>query len=481
MSNFERDNEMARRIAEKVAEKGGRTFYVGGLVRDRMLGKPNKDVDIEIHGVEFEDLKGILENLGHLDERKVGDNFGILNLKGYDVDIAMPRSEKPSGEGGHKDFIIDVDPYIGYENAAKRRDFTINAMMEDVLTGEVLDYYGGKEDIKNGVIRHVDDTTYVDDPLRVLRAAQFAARFNFDVAPETVEISRKMDLTKLSRERIAGELDKALMKAEKPSVFFDELGKMNQLHDWFPEVEALANTPQGAAHHPEGDVYKHTMMVLDEAAKVKNETSNPRYFMVAALCHDFGKPLVTEYNEEKGKIQSLGHDEAGVEPAKAFIKRVYNENDMTKYVKNMVELHMKSTALTNNNSSKKSFFKMYDTSVNPKDLIMLSKCDHLGRSVEGKTFDDREKVLNERLAQFEDAMSKPHVTGGDLIAKGYSPGPKFKEMLDYAHKCRLAEVDKDTVMRQIRGQFGKSPLEQVMNTADNIEERSDNVLVKEKE
>lgn len=185
------DLEMAKKIAEKVSEKGGRTFFVGGFVRDKLLGKENKDIDIEIHNITPEDLRKVLNTLGTVTE--MGASFGILGLKGFDIDIAQPRTEKATGRG-HKDFEVFVDPFIGFDKAARRRDFTINALMEDVLTGEILDFFGGKEDLKNGIIRHVDKNTFIEDPLRVLRAAQFAARFNFKVANETIELAKGMKL-----------------------------------------------------------------------------------------------------------------------------------------------------------------------------------------------------------------------------------------------------------------------------------------------
>ena len=194
---------MTEKIAARVAQKGGRTFFVGGYVRDKVMGKENKDIDIEIHGVTPECLGEILDGLGKRTE--MGADFGIFGLKGYDVDIAMPRKEEATGRG-HKDFTVYVDPFLGTEKAAKRRDFTMNALMEDVLTGELIDHFGGVEDIRNGVIRHVNSLTFVEDPLRVLRAAQFAARFGFQVADETVALSKTMDLSALARERIMGEL-----------------------------------------------------------------------------------------------------------------------------------------------------------------------------------------------------------------------------------------------------------------------------------
>ena len=320
MTNVEKDLNMAKKIAIEVDKKGGKTFFVGGFVRDKLIGKENKDIDIEIHGITPDVLKDILKELGTVTE--MGAAFGILGLKGFELDIAQPRMEKANGRG-HKDFEVFVDPFIGEKNAAMRRDFTINALMQNVLTNEILDFFGGIEDLNNGIIRHVNDDTFVEDPLRVLRAAQFAARFGFNVADETINIAKNMDLTTLAKERIFGEMEKALLKATKPAIFFEMLRKMNQLDVWFPELKALIGVPQNPIFHPEGDVWNHTMMVLNAAATFKHNTKEPLWFMIAALTHDFGKPLAT--TNENGVIKALKHEELGVDVADTFLTRINNE------------------------------------------------------------------------------------------------------------------------------------------------------------
>ena len=172
---------MSRKIAALVNELGGKTYYVGGMVRDELLGIESKDVDIEVHGITPGQLENILDSVG--EKLKIGASFGIFSLRGYDIDIAMPRTEQATGRG-HRDFEVFIDPFLGVEKAATRRDFTVNALMKDVLTGEITDCFGGIEDLKNGILRHVNDKTFVEDPLRALRAGQFAARFNFKIAPE---------------------------------------------------------------------------------------------------------------------------------------------------------------------------------------------------------------------------------------------------------------------------------------------------------
>ena len=312
------DLEMATNIAKLVKIYGGDTYFVGGYVRDKILGKSNKDIDIEVHNIHPNNLKEILNRLGKV--KTQGISFGVYNLCGYDIDIAQPRMENAIGRG-HKDFEVTVDPFIGTTKAAKRRDFTINAIMENVLTGEIVDPFNGIEDLKNRIIRHVDDNSFSEDPLRVLRAAQFAARFNFVIADETKLIMNKMDLSTLSRERIYEELKKAMLKSNKPSIFFERLREVDQLDYWFPEVKALFNCKQNASYHPEGDVWTHTMEVIDYAANIKTTASNPEYFLIAALCHDFGKPLSTTI-DDNGDVHSYDHENIGVDVAKTFLNRI---------------------------------------------------------------------------------------------------------------------------------------------------------------
>ncbi len=282
---------MAKKIANKVKECGGVTYYVGGCVRDKLLGIPNKDIDIEVHGISLETLSDILDSLGK--RKLVGESFGIFMLKGYDLDISIPRKETKRGNL-HQDFDITIDPYIGSYNAAKRRDFTINALMENVLTGEVIDHFGGLDDLKNHIIRHVNDSSFAEDSLRVLRGCQFASRFGFEIDESTVELCKTIDITNLPKERIEGELKKALLKAKKPSIFFEYLRKMGKLDDWFFELSLLLNVKQNPTYHNEGNVYIHTMTVLDAASSLREDAENPYYFMLSALCHDFGKVKATK-------------------------------------------------------------------------------------------------------------------------------------------------------------------------------------------
>ncbi len=436
------DRETAQKIAQAVRAAGGQTFFVGGCVRDALMGIESDDLDIEVHGLAPEALASILDGLGK--RLTMGASFGVYGLKGCGLDIAMPRREHATGRG-HKDFEVDVDPFIGTRGAAVRRDFTVNAMMRDVLTGELVDHFGGLADLRDGVLRHVSGDTFGEDPLRVLRGAQFAARFGFEVVAETRALMRAMDLTALSRERILGELNKALLKAERPSVFFRVLREVGQLRDWFPEVEALIGVAQDPGHHPEGDVWNHTMMALDAAAGLRDRAKNPQGFMLAALAHDFGKVETTR--EIDGRIRSIGHELAGAPLAVRFLERLTNEGKLIRYVENMVRLHMRPNLMAEQDSSRKAFARLFDESVCPEDLLLLARADRTGQ---GRNFPyaATEALLRQRLAEFYDLMAKPCVTGADLIAAGMKPGVEMGEALRYAHKLRLAGVDREAALRQ---------------------------------
>ena len=430
-----------KQIAQLVKEKGGRTFYVGGYVRDKLLNIENKDVDIEIHGINEEQLQDILKQVG--DPISYGKSFGVYSLKGYDIDIALPRSEKAIGKG-HKDFKIDVDPFIGYKQAARRRDITINALMQDVLTNEILDYYNGLDDLKNKIIRQVESSTFIEDPLRVLRVAQFASRFEFEVAQETIELCKTIDLGFLSKERVEEELRKCLLKGKKPSIFFDTLNKMNQLDYWFKEIKDLISIKQDPIYHPEGDVYIHTMQVIDRAVKYRNKCKSYE-FMLLCLTHDFGKIICSE--NINGRIHAYEHEVKGIPIIDNFIKRITNRKEAITYLKNMVPLHMLPNKCASDNSRIKKTNKMFYCAIEPTDLIYFSYCD--------KGDEDNSLYLNQRYEEYKSMIIKPYVTGNDLIKAGIRQDKNFHELIEYATKLRLAEVNKDDALKQVLAYYNK--------------------------
>ncbi len=451
MDNMDKNQYTARMIAKDVALKGGRVYYVGGCVRDMIMGKENKDIDIEVYGVTPDELKAILARFGEL--KMQGAAFGVYNIKGLDLDIAQPRMETATGRG-HKDFEVYVDPFIPKETAARRRDFTMNALMQDVLTEEIIDFFGGQDDIRNGLIRHIDDDTFAEDPLRVCRAAQFSARFGFEIAPDTKAVMRRMRLDSLSKERVYGEMRKALLKAPKPSVFFEALRETAQLDTWFPELEAMIGCRQDTIYHPEGDVWTHTMRVIDAAAKMKEEAQNAEFFMIAALCHDIGKPAVTAESPD-GRIHAHGHDSAGVPLARGFLDRLNPDTHLREYVLEMVEHHSRPHHCFNAESRTKTTNHMFDAVHHPEDLCLLAVADTRGKG-NGEEEAEKEKAfLTERLSVYTTRAREPIVSGKDLIDMGLSPSPAFKEILKSARKMHFSGVDKAAVLKDIAAKHRK--------------------------
>lgn len=435
----------AEEIAERVHAIGGSAYYVGGYVRDRLLGRDSKDIDIEVHGITEDALLELLSDMGVT--ASFGRSFGIHTLRGTGIDIALPRTERSTGQG-HRQFDVSVDPFIGTEAASSRRDFTINALMQDVLTGEILDYHGGREDLEKGIIRHVSDASFAEDPLRVLRAASFASRLGFDIADETISLCRSIDLSGLSSERVEEELAKALLRSDSPSVFFEELRRMDQLSFWFPELEALIGLPQDPLYHPEGDVWIHTMEVIDRAAALRDKTDEPLSFMLLCLCHDFGKAVTTELI--KGRYHAYQHEVKGIPVIESFLRRIVKEKSIRRYVTGMVPLHMRPNVAAFSKPSVKSTNRLFYEAASPGDLVYFAICDKPVLAGE-ENFTGDSDFLWERLSVFEATMAKPHITGKDLIEAGISPGEELGRLLDYALKLRLAGIDKDQAMKQVMG------------------------------
>ena len=442
------DRTMAERIARGVAALGGRAYLVGGCVRDRVLGRESKDIDIEVHGIRPDQLENVLDSLGT--RNAVGQSFGIYQLKGYTLDIAMPRRAGVRG-AGHDDFGALVDPEAGTYEAARRRDFTMNALMEDVLTGQITDHFHGLADLSRGVLRHVDDDTFREDPLRVFRAAQFAARFGFSVAEETERLCAGTDVTGLPRERVMQEVEKALLKSAKPSVFFETLRRMDKLRPWLSELADTVGVPQSPRVHAEGDVWTHTMMVLDEAAPYRGRVSDPLGFLLAAALHDVGKAVCTE--EIGGELHAYRHEVLGLPLAEAFMNRLTGEKRLTAYVLNLVRHHMRPNRAAADHSSVKSTNRMFDESLDPQALICLAVADGQGKIPREPS---HEAFLQERLAAYRAIMSRPYIMGRDLAAAGIPPSPRFGEYMAYAHKLRLAGVEKDPALRQVLALAGKN-------------------------
>jgi len=432
-------------IAEAVRDADGRAMLVGGCVRDELMGIEPKDWDVEVYGVQPERLRAILDSVGEVNV--VGEAFAIYKL-GDALDVSIPRRERKTARG-HRGFVVDGDPSMSFEEACRRRDFTINAILKDVLTGEIVDPFDGCGDIERKVIRIVDGTTFGEDSLRVLRAAQFAARFEFDIDAETVELCKTIDVTDLPRERIWGELEKLLLQAQRPSIGLKWLYDLGVVRQLFPEMQALIGVPQEPEWHPEGDVDVHTLMVVDEARKLIDKLDHSRKVavMLGALAHDFGKPPTTEFVD--GRTRSRGHDEAGVEPTLSFLDTLgiftLGGFDVRDQVVQLVRYHLKPGEYYKSKSPVgDGAFRRLARKVEADLLYRVAKADSLGRNpdwlpVEKRFGSEAQEWFIERVRelQIEKKAPEPILMGRHLIELGLTPGPKFKQILDVVYELQL--------------------------------------------
>jgi len=431
------------KLAEIVKENGGRAMLVGGCVRDELMGVEPKDWDLEVYGIEPEKLREILDKFGKVDA--VGEAFTVYKV-GQDLDVALPRRERKTGRG-HKGFVVEGDPEMSFEEASRRRDFTINAILKDVLTGEIIDCYNGQKDIENKILRVVSRETFAEDSLRVLRAAQFAARFEFEIEEETNEICRSIDLTDLPKERIWGELEKLLLKSVKPSIglqYFYELNIANQL---FPELVALVGVPQEKEWHPEGNVDVHTLMVVDEARKLIDDLPYAKQVtvMLGALCHDLGKPATTQFFD--GRWRSHAHDEAGVEPTLSFLDKlgIYTLDgyDVRQQIVQLVRYHL-TPGMFYKSKPGDGAFRRLARKVEPDLLYRVAKADSLGRNPEWlpkeKWFKaEAQEWFIERIRDLkvETEAPKSILMGRHLIELGLKPSLEFKRILETIYEKQL--------------------------------------------
>jgi tRNA nucleotidyltransferase (CCA-adding enzyme) len=479
--SFEGQDPRLLEAARKVTKAVPKAALVGGFVRDALLGIKSKDADLETYGVTAEELEKILNKLFKGKVETVGRSFGIYKVSlgdGLDLDVAIPRTESKTGPG-HKGFVVEGDPELDPKEAARRRDFTINAMAADPKTGELFDPFNGREDLEKHLLRIVDATTFVDDPLRVYRGIQFAARFDLKIDGATLELMRLMvsrgDLDELSKERVTDELKKLFLKAPRPSVGFELMRTLGLIRRSYPELHALIDTPQEPEWHPEGDVWIHTMMVIDQAARIaKRKTQNAKsdltsyvlhfteeeqlQILVGALCHDLGKPSTTHMGEKGGipRIRSMGHEEAGEKPAEDLLNR-WSFSTSVKFAAMMcAKEHLKPGMLARQFATGTLTEEHYVNAIrklikriqplNWRVYLAVSEADARGRAFPGIDIGPyppglifRQTVLEHQL---DEEGIKPLLSGRDLLPFGVKPGPELGKI--------LAEVEQQRDENKIR-------------------------------
>jgi tRNA nucleotidyltransferase (CCA-adding enzyme) len=428
---------LAHAIAVRVREAGGRALLVGGWPRDRLLGRESKDIDIEVFGLGTDALRPLLESFGRVET--VGESFQVFKIG--EIDVSLPRRESKSGRG-HRGFDVSGDPSLTFEDAARRRDFTINAIGWDPLTDEFIDPFRGRDDLQRQLLRVVDPATFGDDSLRVLRAVQFAARFELTVEEETRAICRRIPLDDLPAERVWGEIDK-LLQAARPSLGLALALDLGIVERQFPELHALVGCQQEPEWHPEGDVWVHTLQVIDRARERIDDLSRPEQVavMLGAVTHDFGKPATTAFLD--GRIRSIDHEEQGVAPAGLFLDRLnifsLEGYDVRRQVLGMVAQHLKPGMWFKvKDEVGDGAFRRLSQKVDLELLARLAKADCLGRQPGQFNCEAMDWFLQRaRALGVEHRPPPPILLGRHLLELGEKPGPRIGAILKAVYEQQL--------------------------------------------
>ena len=446
----------------------GRPRIVGGAVRDWLLDLEAKDLDIEVGGACFDDLLRVLGPMGSTDV--VGRSFGVIKLRlpsGTEYDIALPRRESKTG-AGHRGFKVEPDPLLSDADAAARRDFTINAIAWDPLERRLIDPHGGEADLRARLLRHTSPA-FSEDPLRVLRGMQLAARFDLTLDPGTAELCRSISATfsELPVERVWHEWEKWAEKSVTPSRGLRVLAETAWLAH-FPELAALSGCPQDPAWHPEGDVFTHTGHCCDALARDPEWRASPprrrRLLMFAVLLHDVGKPACTRQEEKNGRLRwtSPGHEAAGLAPAEGFLRRVGAPHDHAPAVAPLVANHMVhhhgGPDGLGPNAIRRLARRLHPATL--ADLAAVMRADANGRppltATDNLPLIERLLIRASELS-LADAAPRPVLLGRHLVAAGLKPGPDFKLLLDAAFEAQLdgAFSDESTALIWLRNNLPK--------------------------
>ena len=424
-----------------------RAYLVGGCVRDALLERPHgKDFDVEVFGLDYETLLNALARWGRTD--LVGRSFGVVKLtteSGHGYDFTVPRRDSKVG-AGHKGFTVEFDANITPEEAASRRDFTINSLMYDPRTHEVLDFFGGVADLRNRVLRHTSPA-FAEDPLRVLRGMQFAGRFDLRATPETIAISRqiKPGFSELAVERVREEWFKWAARSRLPSAGLRFLAETEWI-EHFPEIQALVGTPQEPDWHPEGDVFTHTCHCCDALVRLPAwraaDAESKAVYMLAVLAHDFGKPSTTHRAVKEGRerIVSPGHEAAGLEPTRVFLERMRAPLAVAQRIIPLVQNHLFHLETITDRAIRRLARRLAPESIEGLCLVMTA--DSMGRPPRPAVVPENVKTLLARAHALEVRQKPPPpiLQGRHLLPLGVEPGRRMGAILDKAYEAQLEGI-----------------------------------------
>ncbi|MBM3296810.1 MAG: HD domain-containing protein [Candidatus Aminicenantes bacterium] len=441
---------------------GPDVYAVGGYVRDLLRRRPVEEIDLLVTRHTVEAIVRKLSPHGRVN--LVGRSFGVIKFtrRGRTYDLALPRLDTAAaarGARGHKDIAVSADPFLPLEKDLGRRDFRCNSIALRLRDGALIDPFQGRRDISGRVLRVTSPEAFPEDPLRVLRAARFASVLGFSVAPEVYELSKDIDLSGLSAERVGDELFKMLLSSEKPSIGLEEMFRLGALRQLFPEVYALTLAIHDPVFHPEKDIYgnhtvwRHTLLACDQASRLARKAGlSPERklgLLLSALFHDTGKPAASAWEFKRGRmvLTNIGHDSRGESAARKAFDRLkifsWNGYDLRRTVLLLVRHHHRVAELWANRKlvTRKAFNRLaHDAAGEIELLVLLDAADRAGRS--DRPVRGLDAAARWTLKKFEELRVsretiKPLILGRDLIGLGVAPGPEMGRLLKALYKMQL--------------------------------------------
>ncbi len=430
-------------VIKAIYERSGKAYLVGGAVRDLVLGLHTKDLDIEVHGLNLDELSQILSTVGTV--LYVGKSFGVLKLEGVPIDWSLPRTDT----SGRKPQVF-IDPKMSIVEALRRRDLTMNAMAIELSTHEFIDPFHGLNDIHHKILRAPDIAFFSEDPLRFYRVMQFIGRFEMLPDPILQKTCKTMDISTVSIERIEDEFEKLILKSKSPSLGIRWLADIGRLAQILPELADLERVPQDKYWHPEGTVFEHSMEAFDAAEHIEVSSEEDKLILCyAALCHDLGKVSTTF--EIDGRIHSPGHAEVGAKLARSLLKRITRKVKIINTVCLLIKYHMQPIQFIKLDAKPAAYRRLALKLAKYTTIDMLGKlalADYRGRNPHGhkpltKNFPDLEEFL--RRAHDAQVLHKPEpqILHGKDIIDLVKPGPEMGRLLKFAYELQLEHGIRD--------------------------------------